>query len=93
MAVPLALAAAGTCAQERSLPMADAVQLTRTWAENAFAEAPAAVERDRLVIVHEDEPGDTKVDTCGACAKALTTNRHARGTSHARMGLLLSIRP
>jgi alpha-galactosidase len=62
--------------------MADAVQLTRSWAEGAFGEAPAAVERDRLVIVHEDEPGDTKVNTCAFAARPpirLGEKTYARG--------------
>jgi len=45
----------------------DEVDFNRRWAEAAFAEAPGAMARgDRLTVVHEDGPGDTKVGRCAA---------------------------
>ena len=45
--------------------MSAAIELNRQWARLAFgpnAAAPAAP--DRLIVVHEDSPGDTKVGRC-----------------------------
>ena len=56
------LSAAGVAAA------ADAeIRLNRQWAERAFAEKSAEVPpANRLVIVHEDVPGDTKLGRCAA---------------------------
>ena len=44
---------------------AEAVAANRAWAEAAFSEAAAqAPASSRLTVVHEDEPGDTKVGLC-----------------------------
>jgi len=41
------------------------VALNRQWAERAFsAAAPGAAAANRLILVHEDAPGDTKVGRC-----------------------------
>jgi len=46
------------------------VALNRGWAEQAFSLSPAPpMPADRLSIVHEDEPGDTKVDTCSFASR------------------------
>ncbi len=43
------------------------IPLNRHWAEQAFAETSAEVKpANRLVIVHEDMPGDTKLGRCAA---------------------------
>ena len=43
------------------------IALNRRWAEQAFAEKFAEVKpANRLVIVHEDAPGDTKLGRCAA---------------------------
>ena len=43
------------------------ILLNRRWAEQAFAEKPADFKpANRLVIVHEDAPGDTKLGRCAA---------------------------
>jgi hypothetical protein len=43
------------------------ILLNRRWAEQAFAEESAEVKpANRLVIVHEDAPGDTKLGRCAA---------------------------
>ncbi|MBM4093302.1 MAG: hypothetical protein FJ276_28405, partial [Planctomycetes bacterium] len=43
------------------------ILLNRRWAEQAFAEKPAEVKpANRLMIVHEDMPGDTKLGRCAA---------------------------
>ena len=39
-----------------------AVVLNSKWAEELFPSAPA----ERLIILHEDEPGDTKIGRCAA---------------------------
>ena len=43
------------------------ILLNRRWAEQAFAEKSADIKpANRLVIVHEDMPGDTKLGRCAA---------------------------
>ena len=43
------------------------VLLNRQWAEQAFSENPAEIKpANRLVIVHEDVAGDTKLGRCAA---------------------------
>ena len=43
------------------------ILLNRRWAEQAFAEKSADIKpANRLVIVHEDMPGDSKLGRCAA---------------------------
>jgi len=60
----LSRADAGTETRKRdAMAMSDAVALNRQWAERVFGEKPLSPVTDRLVIVHEDVAGDTKVNT------------------------------
>jgi alpha-galactosidase len=59
-----------------------AIALTRAWAEAAFSDASDATVRDRLVLVHEDAPGDTKINTCAFASRPpirLGDRTYARG--------------
>jgi len=56
--IHFATAALTACAA----PLDSAVDLNRKWAEQLFPAASAS----RLVICHEDEPGDTKIGRCAA---------------------------
>ncbi|MEI6390322.1 MAG: NPCBM/NEW2 domain-containing protein [Verrucomicrobiota bacterium] len=65
----MAVVFAGTLLSVVSAPVgADAeVLLNRQWAEQAFSENPAEITpANRLVIVHEDVAGDTKLGRCAA---------------------------
>ena len=42
------------------------VDLNREWAERAFSSDPDRMRVDRLTVVHEDGPGDTKIGRCAA---------------------------
>ena len=49
--------------QEQAIAPSRELSLNRTWGEQAFAGTPtAAVPANRLVLVHESTPGDTKKD-------------------------------
>lgn len=83
----LALCLPAACDGGATVPTASAtvpeIALNREWAERAFsgeAAGPAGV--DRLAIVHEDMPGDTKVNTCSFASRPpirLGERTYARG--------------
>lgn len=56
------------------------VQANRMWAERAFSEQAEHVQPGRIVVVHEDSPGDTKRARCTAGgAMRLGGNTYAHG--------------
>ena len=40
------------------------IHLNREWVQQAFSKTPAPATDDRLIVVHEDSPGDTKLGRC-----------------------------
>lgn len=44
----------------------DEVQSNMAWAERAFSDQQGRVQSGRLVVLHEDSPGDTKLAKCSA---------------------------
>ena len=60
------------------------ILLNGRWAEQAFAEKPADFKPvNRLVIVHEDAPGDTKLGRCAAVKMRRRCGWGTRSTSTA----------
>jgi alpha-galactosidase len=45
---------------------AAAVARTAEWADRVFAESPSAIDGNRLLIAHDDEPGTAKIGRCAA---------------------------